>query len=153
MRVEWFGYLEEGVETRKIPITISNRLLCVVEIVYKRRVTLDECLSLQETNTHGMSLPIITRRCHQKNSEWWRQTLEQKQTIILNFEPWEWLQHSSMDRLSPAPFQNGTDCRLLQLIQPHQRDTARSWMPYQPTCGRVGSRLSCIHLSSTLLAV
>ena len=41
-------------ETRQIPITISNRLLCVIEVVHKRRVTLDECLSLQETNTHSI---------------------------------------------------------------------------------------------------
>ena len=68
-----------------------------------------------------------------KNSEWWRQTVEQKQTIILNFEPQERLQHISMDRLSSAPLQNGTDYRLLQLMQLHQIHSTRSWMPYRPT--------------------
>ena len=60
-----------------------------------------------------------------KNSEWWRQMVEQKQTIISNVEPWERLKHSSMDRLSPEPFQNGTDCQLLQLMQSHQHCSTR----------------------------
>ena len=58
-----------------------------------------------------------------------------------------------MDRLSPAPFQNGTDCRLLQLMQLRQVHSTRSWMPYRPTSGRVGSMLSCLHLSSARYAV
>ena len=43
-----------------------------------------------------------------------------------HFEPWERLQHSSMDRLSPAPFQNGTDCQLLQLMQYLQHRSSRN---------------------------
>ena len=81
-------------------------------------ISLSHFLSTRHNN-------IITRRCLRKNSEWWRQMVEQKQTIISNFEPWERLQHSSMDRLSPEPFQNGADCQLLQLMQSHQHRSTR----------------------------
>ena len=54
---------------------------------------------------------------------------------------------SSLNRLSPAPFQNGTDCRLLQLMQSHQRHSTRSWMPCRLNSGCVGSRLRRLHLS------
>ena len=50
------------------------------------------------------------------------------------------LQHSSMDRLSPAPFQNGTDCQLLQLMQYFQHRSTRNWMHYRSTSGRVVCR-------------
>ena len=62
--------------------------------------------------------------------------------------------HQSMDRLSPVTqFQNSTDCLLLQLMQSHQRHSTRSRMPYRPTPGCVGSRLTCIHLSSARYAI
>ena len=38
-------------------------------------------------------------------------------------------------------------------MQPHQLLSTRSWMPYRPTSGPVGSRVSCQHLSSALYAV
>ena len=86
------------------------------------------------------------------------ETDKQKQTIIFYFEPFARLQDILMDRLSLAPFQNGTDCLLLQLIQPHRRHSTSSWMPYRPTSGRVGSLslgcpLSISPLRDTPLAV
>ena len=53
-------------------------------------------------------------------------TVERKQIITSNFEPWERFQHSSMDRLSPAPFQNGTDWQLLQPMQYLQHRSSRN---------------------------
>ena len=37
-------------------------------------------------------------------------------------------------------------CRLLQLMQPHQLHSTRSWMPYRSISGSAGSRLSCLSL-------
>ena len=55
-------------------------------------------------------LPIITRGCLRKNLEWWRQTVEQKKTIISNFEPQE--------RLGPAPYGSFVSPRIAMQVSP-----------------------------------
>ena len=54
----------------------------------------------------------------------------------------------------PHQLQNGTDYRLLQLMQPRQLHSTRSWMPYRPTLILAVWAIGCLgSLRDTPLAV